>query len=146
VTVLERFMAKVVWNGGEDECWIWEGSVSPNGYGEFWLDGVKQFAHRVAYKLFVGPIPEGLQVDHVRERGCVNRNCVNPAHLEPVAQRENLLRGDTISAKASAATHCPQGHPYDAENTHVRANGHRQCRACQRIRQRAYKSRLAVTA
>lgn len=114
------FWAKVDRSG---ECWLWTAYTMPNGYGT-WR---QTLAHRVAYELSIGPIPDGLQLDHL----CRVRNCVRPDHLEPVTCRENLLRGDTITARCVAATHCPHGHPYDEANTYRSpTNGSRSCRAC----------------
>lgn len=91
---------------------------------------VTRAAHRVAYEALVAPIAAGLQLDHL----CRVRRCVNPAHVEPVTQAENLRRGETITARAVAATHCPQGHPYSGENLYVNPEGHRHCRQCARDR------------
>lgn len=96
-----------------------------------------QQAHRVAYELFVAEIPEGFDLDHL----CRNRGCVNPDHLEPVTRRENLLRGETIPARNARITHCPQGHPYDAENTRIRPCGRRRCAACNREAARRWRAR-----
>ncbi len=87
------------------------------------------YAHRAAYELYVGPIPEGLTIDHL----CRNTLCVNPAHLEAVTMRENILRGTGPSAQAARKTHCLRGHPFDDGNTLFRATGKRVCRACQRV-------------
>lgn len=130
---MERFWAKV---DKTDTCWLWTATVTKGGYGMFYFNGHHVYAHRFAYEWFVGPIPAGLQIDHVRSRGCRHRHCVNPAHLEAVTQRENLLRGDTISARAAAATHCPQGHPYSGDNLQVRKTGKRNCRECHREQNR----------
>lgn len=83
-------------------------------------------AHRVAYEEIMGPVPEGLELDHL----CRTRSCVNPSHLEPVTHRENMNRGDVATRRK---THCPKGHPYDEENTGI-YNGYRNCRACARLR------------
>lgn len=87
-----RFIDKVDFTGGPDDCWMWVGSLSGNGYGRiqgYVVDASPKLAHRVAYELVNGPIPEGMQLDHL----CRNRRCVNPAHLEPVTCGENLRRG-----------------------------------------------------
>jgi hypothetical protein len=102
----------------------------------------------LAYELVVGPIPDGLTIDHVKARGCRHRHCVNPAHLEPVTQAENNRRKDEqeplTATRKRAQTHCHRGHPFDAANTIVRENGTRQCRACHNALQRerlGYKPR-----
>lgn len=85
----------------------------------------KLLAHRWSYEFHVGPIPEGLDLDHL----CRNRGCVNPDHLEPVTREENIRRA------FATVTHCPSGHPYSDENTYVRPGTvHRKCRACARQR------------
>jgi hypothetical protein len=131
VTVEIRFWEKVDDSG---DCWEWLAARNPNGYGAFRVDGQMRRAHRVAYELIVGPIPPGLRLDHL----CRNRGCVNPEHLEPVTQRENIIRGvgpAMAAAHQQAKTHCPQGHPYSPENTYYYAptNG-RHCRECSRQR------------
>lgn len=84
-------------------CWLWKGATAC-GYGYF----RHRPAHRFAYELYRGPIPEGLQLDHL----CRVRSCVNPSHLEAVTQGVNLHRGETIAARNAAKTHCPKGHEY----------------------------------
>lgn len=115
----ERFWQKVV-PDPDTECWEWCGCVMRNGYGQFRHEGRVQPAHRVAWDLLRGPIPDGLHVDHL----CRNRRCVNPAHLEPVTQAENNRR------VAALRTHCKHGHPFDERNTYVYRDGRRKCRAC----------------
>lgn len=122
----ERFWKRV---RKTDACWEWTGAHTGGGYGATYKSGRQVVAHRIAYELLVGPIPEGLQLDHL----CRNRGCVNPAHLEPVSQRVNLLRGDTVVARHAAKTHCDAGHPFDLFNTYW-WHGARHCRACRRER------------
>lgn len=114
-------------------CWEWIGCVDTStGYGRFLLDKRYVGAHRVSYELFRSYIPEGLQIDH----RCRNRKCVNPDHLEIVTCRENLMRGIGVAAINIRKTHCPQGHPYDEDNTHS-YKGRRKCKQCIREQQRA---------
>lgn len=117
----------------ETGCWLWTGA-SANGYGRFMLRRRQTLAHRFSYEYFIGPIPEGLQIDHL----CRTRGCVNPGHLEPVTPQENTLRGDTLPAANARKTHCPKGHPYDAENTVTSSLGRRTCRACNRAKARRH--------
>lgn len=118
-----RFRSKVV--TVEGGCWEWQAARS-QGYGKYVqrTSRPKKYvgAHRFSYEFFVGPIPEGLQIDHL----CRNRACVNPAHLEPVTNQENSRRG----AKGRLVTVCAQGHHYDEANTGYKKSGRRYCRAC----------------
>lgn len=119
-----------------DTCWLWTGSHQGDGYGRFYAQRKMQSAHRYSYELHVGPIPAGLQIDHL----CRVPGCVNPAHLEAVTPRENTLRGQGITAVQARRTHCPKGHPYDEENT--RLNGRKRfCRACQALVASTYLAR-----
>lgn len=124
-----RFWGKVD-KRGSNECWPWLGRLNPKGYGSFDTPHGSSLAHRVAYVLSIGPIPEGFTLDHVRARGCTRRDCCNPAHLEPVTQRVNVLRGDGLPAQNARKTHCPRGHVYDFEVRKKSGDKHRGCRAC----------------
>lgn len=122
-------------------CWEWKLSLNWGGYGSFRSGAHRTGAHRAAYELLVGPIPPGLDIDHL----CRNRKCVNPAHLEPVTRSENLRRG--IGGRWNAdKPRCPQGHAYDAANTYHDKRGWRGCRKCRRAAVRRYQKRKQVSA
>jgi hypothetical protein len=128
-------------------CWIWLRSLLASGYGQAWDSNRGQLvsAHRLYYERFVGPIPDGLQIDHVWERGCRSKTCVNPEHLEPVTCGENNRRArETAGHPQGVKTHCVQGHAFDVANTHIRPDGSRSCRACDREHARAYRARRQV--
>lgn len=113
----------------ETGCWVWQGTRTRlgQGYGTIRVGDGKQLAHRVSYELFVGPIPEGLVMDHFH---CERVDCVNPNHVRPVTQRENVLRSETVTALHLAKTHCPRGHEYSGSNLIVDRRGQRDCREC----------------
>ena len=126
----------------ESGCWLWTGSIAANtGYGLFRVKVGGQWkqvlAHRWAYKTFRGRIPVGLDLDHVRERGCLHRHCVRPAHLEPITHRENIMRGDGVAARNASKTHCKYGHPFKI------ARGRRHCPTCHATWQRARTKRAS---
>lgn len=125
-------------------CWRWTGAPNDSGYGTVSIRRRSYKAHRHIYELFLGPIPEGLDLDHLCHnededcpggRGCLHRRCVHPAHLEPATRRMNVLRGKTLPALNVRKTHCPQGHPYDEANTYqTSSSGGRGCLACRAAR------------
>ncbi|MEV6102652.1 HNH endonuclease signature motif containing protein [Nocardia sp. NPDC051981] len=147
----ERFMSRV--DKTKSGCWLWTSTHSANGYGQFHFNGARYPAHVWAYERLVGPVPDGLQLDHLCHTSdssctggviCLHRRCVNPSHLEPVTARENTLRGNSLQAANAAKTHCSKGHPFDAENTHYTARGRRVCRACQRAFTASYRARKKI--
>ena len=134
---IERFWSYVE---KTEDCWVWTRGLDRHGYGQFRFEGKTRRAHRLAYEVVVGPIPEGLQLDHrchVADEcvglPCPHRRCVNPAHLLPVTHRENSLRGNGVSRANHLKTHCDYGHEFTTENTLIRPDrGSRVCRACLR--------------
>lgn len=113
----------------ETGCIMWLGAI-PNGYGYFWIGSKAFFAHRWNYEQYRGPVPDNMVLDHK----CRNTWCVNPAHLEVVTQRENILRGNAPAAKQFKQTHCKRGHLLSEDNIY-RNKGHRTCKLCYRIRE-----------
>ncbi len=133
------------------ECLLSRSNRASHGYVSFSVGGERLYAHKVSYEKWHGPAPNGLNIDHVchneaAERGecdggdtCRHRACVNPAHLRAVTQRQNVLSSPlSPSSRQSRWTECPQGHPFDEQNTYVRPNGKRECRRCIRTRRKAY--------
>lgn len=128
-----------------DACWPWRGAKTTKKYGKFSIGGKIYQAHRISYLVFIGPVPDGLVIDHL----CRNRSCINPRHMEAVSSRENTLRGYGPAGLNSKKTHCPQGHPYSDENTRILPRkGGRRCKACASIQSieggRRYRERLAM--
>lgn len=122
---------------GPNGCWLWIGYIHETGYGLLTINEVPRRAHRLVYELVVGPIPDGLHLDHL----CRVPKCVNPGHLEPVTPRENVLRGISPAALHAKQTHCCRGHEFTPENTARNAAGRRSCRTCKRERRTDVKRR-----
>lgn len=121
-------------------CWLWQKYKNIYGYGmlcEGGRNGRMLWAHRVSYEFHCGPIGAGLEIDHL----CRIRACVNPAHLEPVTHRTNILRGEAPSANCARQASCIRGHPFDERNTGRNKNGGRYCRACARDKRREFRAR-----
>ena len=131
----EAFWVKVDGSGGIDDCWTWAGARYTHGYG-YHSDGTARIpAHRWAYEHLIGPIPEGLVLDHL----CHNRACVNPWHLDPVTTLVNNRR-----TESATKTHCVHGHRLAGNNLYRHpTHGRRGCRTC-RIAQAAAARQRAV--
>lgn len=146
--VEDRFMAFVMPEPNSG-CWLWMGCLNTHGYAKFQVSGHGIAGSRWAYQHFVGLIPEGLQIDHK----CRVRCCVNPDHLRPLTQKENILCGIGAAALNAQKTHCVNGHEFNKANTylHVRLGTLRRCcRICQsenkRLRRKHRKMDLASPA
>lgn len=150
--VEDRFWAKVI-KLGPDECWPWTAGKNADGYGRFRLNGRTENAHRAAYLMFVGPVPDGRLVDHtchnnsgcIMGRTCPHRACCNPAHLEPVTNKVNSTRGNNGRHNA-IKTRCPKGHEYTEANTQIinsKTNGReRRCKTCAELSRLARLGRI----
>jgi hypothetical protein len=150
-SVTERFWPKVNKDGPVSvhrpalgPCWLWTAYIYPDGYGRLRVAKATTerrwtwaLAHRLAYEMLVGPIPEGLTIDHL----CRVHACVNPRHMEPVTQGENVLRGIGLTAQESRQTHCHKGHEFTPENTYTPKRGGRHCRVCRRDAQSRSRAR-----
>ena len=142
---IRRPVEKRFWESVEkrEGCWEWLGRKDRQGYGVVRIIihyEEKLFqAHRFAYELAKGPIPEGLTLDHL----CRNRGCVNPAHLEPVPMVVNTMRGYGVGAVNSRKQFCPRGHPLTEENLVV-WKGHRKCLICKRERDREWQKHFGT--
>jgi len=136
--MIERIQKK--FTVAESGCWEWTAAKDSGGYGKVWDGSAVRLAHRVVYELEVGPIPKGLDIDHL----CRNHGCVNPEHLEPVTRSENLSRG-SVGAYWGQQSECRRGHAYTEDNTRIihRKGGttERVCKTCSRDRVRRHRER-----
>lgn len=137
-TLKEKVMRNFTVN--EAGCWIWSMGISFYGYGQIKWKREQKPAHRASWEVLRGPIPAGLQIDHL----CRNRACINPDHLEPVTQRVNGLRGFGMGAQNARKTHCKQGHAFSGENVEIRKDngGGRRCKICKRTASRKSKAKV----
>lgn len=135
ISLAVRFWSHVTKSAG---CWEWQ-AARRFGYGVAWDGRRLVVAHRLAWQLERGPIPEGMTLDHL----CRNRACVRPDHLEPVSLADNIRRGRPFRGPTALKAECYRGHSFTAENTYLRPDGYRACRACHRIAQGRRKERAA---
>lgn len=136
----KEFWKRVDKSAGPAECWPWGGAMHPDGYGISRTEGGGTSAvHRLAYTYGIGPIPEGLLVDHRCHtpdcdlgKHCPHRRCCNPTHLKAVSAAENSAPDRAVRFRGDRVSACPRGHEYTPENTRRDRNGERHCRECDR--------------
>jgi len=132
IPIEERFWAKVAKGiptiGNPDPCWLWVAGLQGGGYGQLWVNGKHEQSHRISYEFANGDIPDNLEIDHI----CRVRTCVNPNHLRAVTHKENVLCGESPSAKAVRRNECFRGHSFTEENTYL-FRGERNCKICRQF-------------
>lgn len=138
----DRLMARVIMIP-ESTCWHWTGCIDRDGYAKMSTKNRPTMVYRISYELFVGPIPEGMVIDHI----CRQRDCVNPKHLEVVTSRENTMRSPIAPAALNARkTHCSEGHELvDASHPSKKQRG---CLICcaQKSLDRYHANKVAINA
>lgn len=139
------------------DCWHWP-RATQKGYGVIaWHESGKPargLTHRLMYEAEVGPIPDGLTLDHMCHdpavcalpvpNDCPHRRCCNPAHLRIATRAENTMRGGGFAPRNLAKAACPKGHAYTAANTYIAPNGWRQCQQCRRAHVEALRTRRGL--
>ena len=124
----------------KNQCWEWQSSLSPSGYGQFSLNNYPHSAHVLSYQYFNNDFDKNLVIDHT----CMNRKCVNPSHLRQVTYYVNSVENsNSVAAKNSAKTHCKNGHKYTEENTGYKYGKHRYCKICKRVSDKKHRGKLA---
>lgn len=150
-SVADRLIGHLDFSGGPTSCWLWQGHIRANGYARMSVNGKERYVHRLAYELAHGSIPDGLDVDHVCHNldeacpggPCIHRRCCNPSHLRIATRSENLRAGRaTRGRKVEPKTHCKWGHLFDEQNTWIRPDGGRMCKACNNRRQQETRQRV----
>lgn len=129
----ERILSRCIRIG---ECLVWQGYRADDGYGAAKVAGKMLKVHRVVWQATHGEIPIGMEIDHVKARGCTSRACCNIEHLEAVTRRENVLRSDSPGALHARKTHCPKGHPLSGDNLVKSETQARRCLICTRERKK----------
>lgn len=124
----------------ENGCMEWIGGYNAWGYGQVWFNGREEVVHILMYEFFEGPVPKGLVLDHFK---CDNTKCCRISHVKPVTVKENVLRGNGITAMKARQTECIKGHSLSGSNLYVRPDGHRACKICRRECLRRYRSNCA---
>jgi len=133
MTIQDRFWSKV-YDTQPETCWLWVGGSTPAGYGVIWYKTRQVYAHRLSYEWAYGPIPKGLQVDHL----CFTPSCINPEHLETVTDSENKRRALNFRGQR---TYCYNGHLTAESGVYIAPSGARECRVCARKRWKKYRDK-----
>ena len=155
---IERFWSQIDYGASLTDCWLWKGKPLDSGYAHFRVSGKHIRVHRFSYEHFIGPIPQGYDIDHTchnkdlscnRKTECDHRRCANPSHLEAVTKKEHAKRGRGFAAINVNKTACKRGHPFTPNNTYTlrdKSTGEpvgRSCRRCSAERCKKYHAKVA---